>query len=154
MIAVSDTSPLNYLVLIEAIEVLPNRFEKVLVPDAVAAELEHPAAPQRVREWIASPPSWLEKCRLKQPPISARLGRGEIEAISLAAELGANQLLLDDRQARSAAISLNLNVAGTLSLLFDAARHGRLDFDAALARLRATTFRFHPTILAELQNLD
>ena len=35
MIAVSDTSPLNYLILIELQDVLPKLFGRVLIPEAV-----------------------------------------------------------------------------------------------------------------------
>ncbi len=36
---VADTSPLNYLVLIQAVDILPNLYRKVLIPPAVKAEL-------------------------------------------------------------------------------------------------------------------
>jgi hypothetical protein len=39
MIVVSDTSPLNYLVLIEAERFLPDLFGRVVIPPAVLAEL-------------------------------------------------------------------------------------------------------------------
>lgn len=39
MIVVSDTSPLNYLVLIEEAEILPASFSRTLVPPAVVDEL-------------------------------------------------------------------------------------------------------------------
>lgn len=48
-LVVGDTEPLNYLVLIGRIDILPKLFEKVLVPQAVCNELRHPAAPPRVR---------------------------------------------------------------------------------------------------------
>jgi predicted nucleic acid-binding protein len=38
MIVVSDTSPLNYLVLISAIDVLPKLLEQVYVPPSVVVE--------------------------------------------------------------------------------------------------------------------
>ena len=34
-LVVADTGPLNYLVLIDAIELLPKLFEKVFIPEAV-----------------------------------------------------------------------------------------------------------------------
>jgi predicted nucleic acid-binding protein len=37
---VSDTTPLNYLVLIKAIDILPRLYERVPIPPAVRAELE------------------------------------------------------------------------------------------------------------------
>ena len=51
MIVVSDTSPLNYLVLIEHSRVLPLLFGRVIAPPAVIAELQHPGAPAVVRAW-------------------------------------------------------------------------------------------------------
>ena len=39
---VVDTSPLNYLVLIGEIELLPALFSNVLVPQTVFHELQHP----------------------------------------------------------------------------------------------------------------
>jgi predicted nucleic acid-binding protein len=38
-VAISDTTPLNYLVLIEAIDLLPRLYERVLIPTAVWGEL-------------------------------------------------------------------------------------------------------------------
>ena len=59
MIVVSDTSPLNYLILIETAEVLPVIFECVYIPTAVASELTNPAAPAAVKHWMSNPPAWL-----------------------------------------------------------------------------------------------
>ena len=56
---VADTGPLNYLVLIGAIEIIPRICETVLIPAAVRDELSHSRAPQLVRDWIAHPPAWL-----------------------------------------------------------------------------------------------
>src|SRR5260370_650757 len=44
-LVVADTGPLNYLVLIEASEILPKLFDAIIVPEAVKAELVHPSAP-------------------------------------------------------------------------------------------------------------
>ena len=57
MIVVCDTSPLNYLVLIQHAEVLPSLFGRVIAPPAVMAELQHPGAPTIVRAWAAAPPA-------------------------------------------------------------------------------------------------
>ena len=42
MIAVADTGPINYLVLIEAIDVLPAFYRRVVLASSVVAELTHP----------------------------------------------------------------------------------------------------------------
>ena len=49
MIVVSDTSPLNYLVLIGADQVLPSLFGRVLTPPEVLAEMQHAKAPPQVQ---------------------------------------------------------------------------------------------------------
>ena len=48
MIVIADASPLHYLILIGAADVLPALFQRVLIPDEVCAELRHPAAPPEV----------------------------------------------------------------------------------------------------------
>ena len=48
MIVVADASPLNYLVLIDQIDLLPVLYQKVLIPEAVFAELRRPRAPKSV----------------------------------------------------------------------------------------------------------
>jgi predicted nucleic acid-binding protein len=47
MIVVADTSPINYLVLIKEIEVLPKLYGKIVIPEAVREEL----LPNR-RPWL------------------------------------------------------------------------------------------------------
>src|SRR5258706_6988668 len=87
---VADTTPLNYLVLIQATEILPNLYRRVLIPPAVKAELAHTNAPDIVRAWISQPPSWLEAVPLKLPVDStlSHLDAGEGEAISLGTRRG------------------------------------------------------------------
>jgi predicted nucleic acid-binding protein len=49
MIAVSDTSPLNYLVFTDCIHILPAMIDRVVVPQAVFDELSSTAAPEEIR---------------------------------------------------------------------------------------------------------
>jgi predicted nucleic acid-binding protein len=101
---VADTTPLNYLVLIQAADILPSLYRRVLIPPAVKAELDHASTPAIVRAWISQPPSWLEVVNLKQPVDSApaHLDEGEREAISLASELQAALLLRDEKTKETA----------------------------------------------------
>ena len=91
MIVVADTSPLNYLVLIGHIEVLPYFYQRVLIPPFVWEELQDANTPDMVRVWAARPPAWLEQHSLRNPPDASLnfLDRGEREAITLALEVGA-----------------------------------------------------------------
>ena len=49
MIAVADTSPLCYLILISEVDLLRKLFSEVVVPAAVMTELLHEDAPEAVR---------------------------------------------------------------------------------------------------------
>ena len=53
MIVISDTSPINYLILIECVNVLPELYGRVVIPEGVFEELQRQSTPQVVREWIA-----------------------------------------------------------------------------------------------------
>jgi predicted nucleic acid-binding protein len=141
MIVVADSGPLRYLVLIGAVHVLPPLYERVLVPQAVAAELQHPKTPAVVRAWIAQPPSWLEM-RPDPPgdPALALLDPGERAAIPLALAVRAYRLLSDDLDGRAEAERRHLIVTGTVGVLADAHLTGLLDFETALAHLRSTNF--------------
>jgi predicted nucleic acid-binding protein len=85
-LVIADTGPINYLVLIANIDLLPVLFEKVILPSAVRVELTDPDAPPSVREWIADPPAWLE---IHETPSHTsgsgeELDEGETAAIALA----------------------------------------------------------------------
>jgi predicted nucleic acid-binding protein len=59
MIIVADTSPLCYLILIQEIDLLPQLFSQIYIPQAVAQELGHEDAPIQVKNWLKNSPSWL-----------------------------------------------------------------------------------------------
>jgi predicted nucleic acid-binding protein len=60
MIVVADTSPINYLILINEVDILPKLYGRVVVPQAVREELVRASAPQLVRSWVDHLPTWLE----------------------------------------------------------------------------------------------
>ena len=82
-------------------------------------ELAHANTPAIVRAWISQPPLRLEVVNLKQPVDSplAHLDEGEREAISLASELQAALLLMDEREGVTIARQRGLKVIGTLAAL-------------------------------------
>jgi predicted nucleic acid-binding protein len=83
-------------------------------------------------------------------PGVARLDPGERAAIALAASVGADAVLMDDRAGVAAARARGLNAIGTLGLLQRGARRGLLDLPGALARLVATNFRVRQELLDTL----
>jgi predicted nucleic acid-binding protein len=138
-LVVSDTTPLNYLILIGHVDVLPSLFGKVLVPPAVIEEMKHPKTPATVAAWIANLPAWIE-VRSPNTDLDLGIGAGEDEAISLAVELGDAAILIDDKKARAIANNRGLLTIGTIAILDLADESGLLDFEAALLRLQTTTF--------------
>ena len=46
MIVIADTGPINYLILIGEIEVLPELYHRVTIPPSVCEELGRPGAPE------------------------------------------------------------------------------------------------------------
>ncbi len=141
MTVVADTSPVHYLVLIGEIDVLAPLFGRVLVPQTVADELAHAAAPEVVRRWIAQPPRWLDVRPDPAPDAAlATLDPGERAALSLAVSLGAHRLLVDDWDGRREAIRRHVLVTGTLGVLAAAHQRQLLDIDVALTHLSRTSF--------------
>src|SRR5260370_38525604 len=98
MIVISDTSPLNYLILIECIHVLPELYGRVVIPEGVFEELQRPSTPDVVREWMSGRPGWLEVRQTEMKPDAElqRLGVGERQAICLAQELKAAAVIIDE----------------------------------------------------------
>jgi predicted nucleic acid-binding protein len=152
MIVVADTSPINYLILIKEIDILPKMYGSVVVPQTVREELVRASAPQLVRSWVDHLPIWLEvRSPVAVPDSSlAKLDAGERDAITLATELHADQLIVDDREGRREAERRGIPVIGTLGVLREAATLKLLDIRVAAERLQATSFYVAPEVLAKL----
>jgi predicted nucleic acid-binding protein len=149
MVVIADTSPLNYLILIGATELLPVLYGSIHLAPACMAELTSAEAPGAVREWLVTRPTWLH---VTSPagPCDARLSHldtGEREALSLALELKADLVLIDERDGRKAAQACGLRIAGTLRVLADGASAGAIDLEQAFQRLRSTSFRADPALM-------
>jgi predicted nucleic acid-binding protein len=157
MIVVADTSPINYLILIEEISILGDMYGHVIVPQSVHSELLRPGAPAVVRKWMEELlPPWLE---VRTPPAAPdptsdaslnALNLGEREAIMLATELNANRLLVDDLQGRIEAEKRGIRVTGTVGVLREASRFGLLDLASAVRRLQQTNFHISPQLLQRI----
>jgi predicted nucleic acid-binding protein len=148
MIVVADTSPLNYLILIDEAGLLPDLFGRVLIPEAVASELQHARTPIKVRDWMTKPPIWLELYPAPKTNHTqlTELDPGEREAIELAIHLGIKLILMDEFAGRHQAIKLQLKVRGTLGILEQAARLGKVDLPLSLKKLEGTNFRLSPAL--------
>jgi len=141
MIAVSNTTPLRYLIAIGQDDLLGKLFEKVFVPTGVHEELTDARTPEAVRRRVLS---WFEVRAVRQShdaTFPVTLHRGEREAILLAEALRADVLLVDEQIGRTIALSRKLPLSGTLGVLERADRMGFVsDFPQILERLKASGF--------------
>src|SRR5262249_11754898 len=117
-VVVADTSPINYLVQIDAVELLLKLFERITIPAAVHAELAHRNTPAVVRAWIAEGAPWLEigpnPNHESRGPMPASLDVGERTTIDLASAIHADLILMDDRDGVAFARAQGFAVTGTL----------------------------------------
>lgn len=128
MIIVSDTSPLSNLAIVGYLSLLQQIYERVLIPPSVAEELarggeDDDRIVQVSLDWIEvrQPTNLQQITKLEN---DNNLDRGEAEAIVLALELGADELLIDERLGRREATRLGLSITGLLGVLLVAKRRG------------------------------
>jgi hypothetical protein len=130
MIIVSDTTPISELAKVGYLDLLPQIFNQVVIPKGVFDELqmgEHPATK------LVKNLSWLEVIEVKNKQLvedlqkSSKLDLGESEAIALAEEMKASQLLIDEKAAIKVALARKLPLIGTMGILLLAKRRGLLD---------------------------
>ena len=109
-----------------------------------------------MRLWFANAPPWLQVRPLRSRPDPAPdfLDAGEREAIALAEELKADQILLDEIDARREAARRKLPFIGTLGVLRRAAQLDLIDLPTTLTRLQQTTFHVHPELIRSLLEED
>ncbi len=118
-------------------------FGQIITPQAVLNELQHAKTPEKIKNWIITKPTWLEVRNVCVNPISKleNLDYGEREAIFLAEELGAEAILINEKDGRREAAKLGFITIGTLSVLDRAAETGLILFAEAIDRLQRTPFR-------------
>lgn len=154
MIVISDTSPINYLLQIGLIDLLHNLFGRVIIPQAVYAELQHKGAPKVVSDWASRLPDWVEVQAASALEPGLNLGAGEREAIALALSLKADALLLDERKGRREALARGVTVSGTLNVLEQASERGLVDLPKAFGALLQTSFRASTEIIQAMLQRD
>src|SRR5437660_12013259 len=144
MKAVSNTTPLRYLIAIEQEHLLGQLFARVFIPVAVHEELTDSRAPEMVRSRVLAMPTWFEVQTVQEDQTTTfpvTLHRGERQAILLAEALRADVLLIDEQIGRTIAQSRNLPLSGTLGVLERADTMGFVgDFPQILQRLKASGF--------------
>ena len=123
MIIVSDTSAINNLAAIESLYLLQQLYETIVIPDAVYRELTNPNFPVAGATEVQTL-QWIQTRSVGDRTIvealSNELDLGEAEAIALALELKADQVLIDERRGRLVAARLNIGYIGILGILVEA----------------------------------
>src|SRR4051812_37025945 len=107
MLVIADTSPLNYLVWIDQVELLPKLYDRVLIPSAVRRELLAREAPAAVQHWAQNLPVWAEIVdpdpEFLKEPAWKDFGDGERAGLAIASTRQPIFLLIDEWAARTAA---------------------------------------------------
>ncbi len=105
MIIISDTSPLSSLALVGYLSILKDIYTNVVIPQAVANELANLTEEDiRIKAIISL--NWIQVKQAANLELVACLSNdynldlGEAEAIALAWELKADELLIDERLGR------------------------------------------------------
>ncbi len=155
-IVVSDTSPIVSLAYLRRLELLSSLFGEVFIPPAVVEELRKPAWKGMADEALNAPfisvRAAMDRKRIAE--LSQLLDPGESEAISLALEVQASAILIDEADGREAARQLGLVTIGVLGILSAGKRRGLIAaVKPEIERLRSGLgFYVSPDLFAEVLN--
>ena len=158
VLVVSDTSVLLNLCRVSAEELLPELFREVWIPPAVAEEFSRLAG-SRPRFHGLALPAWVRIAPVVRVAAEVRacpdLDAGETEAWSLALEMHADAVLMDEAAGRRAANVLKVPFVGVAGILLRAKERRLIpSVRPGLARLRDVAgFWLHPGFEADVPRL-
>ncbi|MBS1248734.1 MAG: hypothetical protein MAG431_00296 [Chloroflexi bacterium] len=126
---VADAGPLIFLAKLGRLNLLKSASDEIYVPAGVMSEIL--AQSDQASVAIAnSSKTWLQVQNIKNPTavnlLLADMDLGEAEVITLASELNAAKILLDDLDARRYARRVGLSAIGTVGLLLAARLRGEI----------------------------
>jgi len=120
VIVVSDTSALSNLAIVDHLWLLEAIYQTVIIPDVVVSELAAASNPtiSAILQlgWIQTQ-SFTNSQLADQLQQERGLDAGEANAIALALELQADDLLIDERLGRQESVRLGLSIIGILGIL-------------------------------------
>jgi hypothetical protein len=139
-IIIADTSCLIILEKIGQLELLQVLDGEIVITSTIQREFQKP-----VPRWIK-----IEDPQKTSPTIiQSLLDPGEMSAISLALEKKDTLLILDDDKARKYAKQLDLKYTGTLGVILEAKRKGKINsVIPILDAIKKTNFRISPKMEA------
>lgn len=131
MIVVSDSSPIIYLSIVGRLDILQVLFERIIIPEAVYNELTiHGKGQPGSQEVLDS--DWIEVRYCSDMSLfkvlETQLDIGEAQAITIAQELHADLLLIDERLGRNVAKSLDIPIIGLLGIFNLAKKKGIVSY--------------------------
>ena len=139
-----NTSPLQYLFQLGLLDLLPEIYGGVMIPEGVVQELRS-GADRGIPLPDLGSLSWLHVRKTQNVAVltlAAGLGVGEREVLALALEIEDPLVVLDDSLARRFAQRLSLRLTGTLGLLLKAKQRRRIEsVKPYLDRLESLRFR-------------
>ncbi len=144
--AVTNSTCLIGLERIARLDILPQVFDTVFAPPAVAKE-------------VRTSLDWLRVQTVANPSVTialrTQMDEGEAEAIALALELENVLLILDDKKARRVAQQMGMKVIGTVGMLLRAKRQGVIaEVKPILLKLTEANFRIAQGIIQEALRLS
>jgi len=144
-VVICDTSPLIYLHHLQQVPLLAKLYEKIIVPSAVAEEIEtgirlgYPGPDLDAFTWLQVRNLPLNQSSLIIPD----LGPGESEVISMALAYPGCLVIMDEAIGRQVAKINDISVTGTAGVLLKAKREGWMSSLAdCLERLVRSGFWF------------
>ncbi|TFG12850.1 MAG: hypothetical protein EU535_05730 [Promethearchaeota archaeon] len=118
---ISNSTPLIAFIKKNELTLLKNLFDEIIIPRAVYNEIitipkglnqEKKVLDEEInKNWILIK----DVKALKYPELN--LGKGETEALNLCLNLNNPLLLIDEKKSRNIALSLNIDILGTLGIL-------------------------------------
>jgi hypothetical protein len=147
---IANTSPLFYLHRLGLLEILPKLYGSIMIPEAVARELEKGASQgedtPRLRSY-----SWIEIVRIETPEylkLVVDLGAGESEVLALATKYPSSLVILDDRLARRIADMKQFRMTGTVGVLLRARKRNLIpELKPVIENLLSLNFRLKPELV-------
>ena len=126
---ICNASPIIVLSKIGRIALLPALADTLIIPGAVADEIDAGAGDDPARVWLRGPGQpYIQRPDPPSPLVQAwDLGPGETSVLSWAQAHPGYEVLIDDRAARTCAQSLQLSVRGTIGVLLLAKKSGHVD---------------------------
>ena len=127
MKAVINTTPLISLAAIDKLSLLDELFENIYIPNAVFKEATRKGKKNAIviEDWGKGRTVGITDIKAKSA-FELTLDEGEAEVIVLAQEVDAELVIIDEDKARKVANLNGLKVTGTIGVLLDAKKQGKI----------------------------